>query len=136
MRYLCLVYQSEESLDALSRAEREAISGDLLAFDEELRHSGRFVVANVLQPELAATTVRVRHGRVTIADGPYNGAAEQLGAFYLIEARDLNDAIRVAARMPLAQLGSVELRPIVERVWSKTGGGADLEPPPEERPPE
>jgi hypothetical protein len=115
MRYLCLVYQSEGFLDDLSRAERDAFAGDLLAFDEELRISGRFVVADALQPEWAATTVRVRHGRVSIADGPFNGTAEQLGAFYLIEARDLNDAIRVAARMPRAQMGSVEVRPIMER---------------------
>jgi hypothetical protein len=114
MRYLCLVYQNEEMVDALPGSEHDAVVGDGLAFDDELRSSGRVVASDFLQPVRTATTVRVRNGRVTLTDGPFAETNEQLGGFYVIEARDLNDAIRVASKLPSARLGCVEVRPIKE----------------------
>jgi hypothetical protein len=114
MKYLCLVYLEERKLDALSRSEYDALVGEALAYDEELRQSGHYIVSDALQSVETATTIRVRNGKVTTTDGPVAETKEQLGGFVLIDARDLNDAIRVAARIPPARLGSVEVRPIQE----------------------
>ncbi len=112
MKYLCLVYHDEQQMDALPASAYNALVGDTLAYDEELRQSGHFVTANVLEYVQTATTVRARSGRVSITDGPFAETREQLGGFVLIEARDLNEAIRVASQMPPARLGSIEVRPI------------------------
>ena len=114
MKYLCLVYQEETAVDALPEAESAAIVADVLAYREELRQSGHYVASSPLESVRTATTVRVRNGKVSLTDGPFAETREQLGGFYLIEARDLNDAIRVAARMPPARLGSIEVRPLKE----------------------
>jgi hypothetical protein len=114
MRYLCLVYQNEAMPDVLPDGEHDAIVGDTLAFDEELQVRRHYVVSDLLQPARAATTVRVRNGRVSVTDGACAATTAQLGAFYLIDARDLNDAIRLAAKLPPARLGFVEVRPIRE----------------------
>ena len=114
VKYLCLVYQEEAKVDALSGSEYDALVDEVLAYREELRTSGHYIAANVLQPVRTATTVRVRNGRVSIADGPFAGTQEQLGGYYLIDARDLNNAIRLASKMPPARLGCVEIRPIEE----------------------
>jgi hypothetical protein len=114
MKYLCLVYQEEARIDALPEDGYDAIVADALAYRDELRQSGHDIASSPLQPVSAATTLRVRNGHLTITDGPFAETKEQLGGFYLIEARDLNDAIRVAARMPPARLGSVEVRPLKE----------------------
>jgi hypothetical protein len=114
MRYLCLIYPDEAVLDALSERDYAAMIEEVLAFREELRLSGRYIASSPLQPAEATTTVRVRNGRVSITDGPFAETKEQLGGFYLIEATDLNDAIRVAAKMPPARLGSIEVRPLRE----------------------
>ncbi len=114
MKYLCLVYHDEKQLDALSASAYNALVGDTLAYDEELRQSGHFVTANVLEYVQTATTVRVRSGKVSITDGPFAETREQLGGFVMIEARDLNGAIRVASQMPPARLGSIEVRPVRE----------------------
>ncbi len=112
MKYLCLVYQEEAKVEALPADEYDAIVRDLLAYREELRQSGHHIASSPLQPAATATTVRVRNGKLCVTDGPFAETREQLGGFYLIEARDLNDAIRVAAKMPPARLGSIEVRPV------------------------
>jgi hypothetical protein len=99
---------------AMSKAEANACTDESLACDAALRTSGHLVVAHALQPVETATTVRVRHGKLWATDGPFAETREQLGGFILIEARDLNDAIQVAARIPLARCGSIEVRPIKE----------------------
>jgi hypothetical protein len=88
--------------------------GEYFAFTERIRTSGHFLGGEALQPIQTATTVRVRNGKVSTTDGPFAETKEQLGGFYLINARDLNDAIQVASKIPSALLGSVEVRPIRE----------------------
>jgi hypothetical protein len=107
MKYLCLVYGQEKELQAMP-------DGDCLAYDEELRQRGICLAAEALQSVETATTVRVRNGKLFITDGPFAETKEQLAGFYLIEAGDLNDAIRIASQIPPARLGSVEIRPIRE----------------------
>lgn len=114
MKYLCLIYNEERALDAMSESEREALLGEALAHDEELRQRGHFIAAQALQGVETATTVRVRNGRVSTNEGPVADAREQLGGFVLIAARDLNEAIQVASKMPEARVGSIEVRPIRE----------------------
>ena len=114
MRYLCLIYIDERELDALSRSEHDALDGEALAYDEVLRKSGHYVVSNALQSVETATTIRIRNGKAFTTDGPFAETKEQLGGFILIEARDLNDAIRVASQIPPARLGCVEVRPVME----------------------
>ncbi|MGH6929015.1 MAG: YciI family protein [Dongiaceae bacterium] len=112
MKYLCLIFTEEKKLEALSKDEWDALLREHLDFDETLRKSGHFVVAEALQPVQTATTVRVRNGRLSTTDGPFAETKEQLTGFFLIEARDRNDAVQVAGRIPSARLGSVEVRPI------------------------
>src|SRR5258706_1082328 len=115
MKYLCLVYHEETKVDALPKSEYDAIVSEVLDYREELRKSGHYIVSSPLQSVQTATTIRVRDGKASITDGPFAETKEQLGGFYLIEARDLNDAIRVASRIPSAKSGSIEVRPVVER---------------------
>src|SRR3954454_21229665 len=105
MKYLCLVYLSADKLRAVPDRECQT-SGD------DLRARGVLVAAEALQPTDTATTIRLRHGRLTITDGPFAETKEQLAGFYLIEARDLNDAIQLASKIPPAREGSVEIRPV------------------------
>jgi hypothetical protein len=114
MKYLCLVYDEEANLDAMSESELDGLVGECLAVDEELRKSGYVMASEALQPVQTATTVRVRNGRLSTTDGPFAETKEQLGGFFLIDARDLNDAIQVAAKIPSARLGSIEVRPVWE----------------------
>jgi hypothetical protein len=107
MKYLCLVYLEEQKLHAVP--DRECIT-----CGEGFRTSGLLIAAEALQPVQTATTVRLRNGQVTITDGPFAETKEQLAGFYLIDAKDLNDAIQVAAKIPPAREGSVEVRPIRE----------------------
>jgi hypothetical protein len=114
MRYLCLIYDEEAKLEAMSPAENEALMGEFFAFTDSIRQSGQYVAGEALQPIKTATTVRVRNGKVSTTDGPFAETKEQLGGFYMINAKDLNEAIQVAARIPSARLGSIEIRPVVE----------------------
>jgi hypothetical protein len=114
MKYLCLIYFDEKRLDALSSGEWVALTGECLAHGEEMRQSGHLVAAEALQSVRTATTLRVRDGKVSTTDGPFAETKEQLGGFYLIDARDLNEAIQVASRIPPARMGSIEIRPIRE----------------------
>jgi hypothetical protein len=125
MRYLCLVYGTEDSLpvmqnpDPTSRVEADALTRDSLAYNDLLQASGHFVAAHILQSVRTATTVRVRGGRVLVTDGPFAETKEQLLGFILIEAKDHDDAVEVASKIPLARLGSVEVRSMMDPV--KTG---------------
>lgn len=121
MKYLCLAYQDEQRLDALSREEMDALIGETLAYNEELRRSGHLIAAEALQGVQTAVILRVRDGRLSVADGPFAETKEQLGGFFLINARDLNEAIQVASRMVQARVGCLEVRPIREL----TGGDPD-----------
>ena len=114
MKYLCMVYQEESALNALSGNLCDAIVDEVVEYREELRQSGHLIAASSLQSGQSATTLQVRNGTLTITDGPFAETKEQLGGFYLIEARDLNEAIRIAARIPAARLGGVEVRPLKE----------------------
>ena len=114
MKYLCLAYEEEGKLDALSRAEWDALRKETLDYVEDLARSGRLLVTHALQSVRSATTVRVRHGRLSATDGPFAETKESLGGFFLIEARDLSEAIQVASRWPSARIGSIEVRPIEE----------------------
>jgi hypothetical protein len=114
MKYLCMVFNQEAMLDAMPRSEFQALVDEHLAYDDVLRDSGHYLVSNALESVQAATTVRVRNGKISVTDGPFAETKEQLGGFYLIEARDLNDAIQVAAKIPSARTGSIEVRPIRE----------------------
>ncbi|MGQ0657888.1 MAG: YciI family protein [Chromatiales bacterium] len=107
MKYLCLVYSEEKKLDTMPDSE-------CLAYDELLRKSGHCIASEALQPVQTATTVRVRNGKVSVTDGPFAETKEQLAGFYLIDARDLNEAIQIASKIPPARVGSVEVRPIRE----------------------
>lgn len=114
MKYLCLIYQDESAVQKIVKAEGKKIHGDYQAFTEEIQKSGRLLGNNGLQPTNTATTVRVRDGKVTTTDGPFAETKEQLGGYYLIEARDLNEATQIAAKIPSARFGSIELRPVWE----------------------
>jgi hypothetical protein len=114
MKYLCLVYADEATLNAMPQPEVDALIDETLANNQELAASGQLVLAEALDQVAAATTVRVRHGRLSATDGPFAETREQLGGFVLVEARDLNDAIRLAGRIPGARVGSVEVRPVID----------------------
>ena len=116
MKYLCMVYIDEKKLDALSKSESDALTREALAYDEALRKSGHFIAAQALQSVDMATTIRIRGSKVSTTDGPFAETKEQLGGFILIEAKDLNDALQVAAKIPPARLGCIEVRPIQELV--------------------
>jgi hypothetical protein len=114
MKYLCLIYDEEKTLHAMSKEQGEALMGEYFAFTKDLRQSGHYLGGNDLQPVKNATTVRVRNGRLSTTDGPFAETKEQLGGYYLVEAKDLNEAIQIAARIPSAKIGSIEVRPIQE----------------------
>ena len=113
MKYLCLIYDDETIWERMPKEQLDGIMGEFRTFTQDIKRSGHMVGGEQLQPTSAATTVRVRDGRTVVTDGPYAETKEQLGGYYEIEARDLNEAIQVASRIPSARLGSVEVRPIV-----------------------
>ena len=114
MKYLCLIYDEEKKLGGMSKTESDAFMGEYFAFTEGIRKSGHYVAGEALQPVQTATSVRVRNGKVSTTDGPFAETKEQLGGFYMIEARDLNDAIQIASKIPSARIGSIEVRPVVD----------------------
>lgn len=107
MKYLCLVYADEKRLDEIDDAE-------CLACGEAVAASGRMIAAEPLHPVSTATTLRVRDGKVSITDGPFAETKEQLTGFYLVEAKDLDEALGIAAKIPPARIGSIEVRPVRE----------------------
>lgn len=115
MKYLCLIYEDESRFATTPKPEMDKIMSEYREFGEGIRKSGHHVAGYQLQPTDTATTVRSRGGKVSTTDGPFAETKEQLGGFYLIEAKDLNDAVQVASRIPSVRFGSIEVRPIVER---------------------
>ena len=114
MRYLCLIYDDEKQWTRFAQPETEAIMGEYFAFTDDIKKSGHYLGGEALQPVATATTVRIRNGKLSTTDGPFAETKEQLGGFYLISARDLNEAIQIAAKIPSSRTGSVEVRPVVE----------------------
>ena len=113
MQYLCLIYGDETLVPKLSKSEADKVHAEYFAFTDDITRSGHYIGGNPLEPTSSATTVRVRNGKLSTTDGPFAETKEQLGGYYLIEARDLNDAIQVAGRIPGARHGSVEVRPVM-----------------------
>jgi hypothetical protein len=116
MKYLCMAYEEEGNLNALSRSEWDALRIETLAYVEDLRKRGHLLAAEALQSVKTSTTVRVHGGKASITDGPFAETKEQLGGFFLIEARDLNEAIQIATKWPSARFGSIEVRPIEQEL--------------------
>ncbi len=113
MQYLCLIYDDEKLIDAMPEAERGAFFGAYMQFTADIKTSGHLRGGDALQPVATATTVRIRDGKLTTTDGPFAETREQLGGYYLVEAKDLDEAIKIAARIPSAKVGSIEVRPIM-----------------------
>ncbi|MGE5616894.1 MAG: YciI family protein [Bacillota bacterium] len=128
MRYLCLIYLDEKDLDAMPEAEMSRLNARHLALNEELLASGHFIEAEALQPAADTTLVKVRNGRTVVTDGPYAETKEMVAGFYLVEARDLNEAIQLAARLPSAPLGTVEVRPCRDLVVGGVARKASSKP--------
>lgn len=116
MKYLCLIHTDNNVMAAMSEAEMIALQEEHLAYDDELRKCGHFIVAEALQDSHDSTIVKIRNGKMIVTNGPFAETKEQLGGFFLIEARDLNEAIQVASRIPCARLGSVEVRAVRDLV--------------------
>ncbi|RFB97128.1 dehydrogenase [Rhizobium leguminosarum bv. trifolii] len=114
MKYLCQVWFDGAMLSAMTKEQKTELGANSLNYDKDLAESGNMIVAEALQPPTSAVTVRVRSGELSVTDGPFIETKEALGGFILVEARDLNDAIRIAAGIPLAKLGAIEVRPIHE----------------------
>ncbi len=114
MKYLCMIYEDETIYQTMPEAETHKVMGEYFALNDSLKKSGRYIGGNALQPTNTAMTVRVRNGKVSTTDGPFAETKEQLGGYYLVEAKDLNDAILVASQIPGARFGAVEVRPIME----------------------
>jgi hypothetical protein len=112
MKYLCLIYDEESTWSSMPQHEMDAVMGEYFAFSDNLVKGGQMIAGEALDPVHTATTVRIRNGKMTTTDGPFAETKEQLGGFYLVEARDLNDAIQIAARIPTARTGCVEVRPV------------------------
>ena len=114
MKYLCLIYDDEKKIEGMSKSDSDAFMGEYFAFSDDIRNSGHYVAGEALHPVRTATTLRNRNGKVSTTDGPFAETKEQLGGFYIIEAKDLNEAIQVASRIPSVRTGSIEVRPVVD----------------------
>jgi hypothetical protein len=116
MKYLFLIYIDEKKMETLPKSELDGIMEETSAYNEILQQSGHFISAAGLQPVQTSTTLRLRRGKLSVTDGPFIETKEVLGGFYVVEARDLNLAIQLAAKSPSLRIGSVEVRPIDELI--------------------
>ena len=114
MKFLFLIYHDERVLDAMPAGEMQALVDKALEYDDEIRRSGHYIVSNALMRGRTARTIRVREGKVATTDGPFAETKEQLGGFFLVEAKDLDEACAIAARFPPARIGTIEVRPVQE----------------------
>ncbi len=114
MKYLCLIYTNEAAEARKSQAEQQKLMADYYAFTEEIRKAGAYRAGDALHPTSTATTVRVRDDKVQTSDGPFAETKEQLGGYYMLECKDLDEAIQWAAKIPNAKDGSIEIRPVVD----------------------
>ena len=113
MQYLCLIYDAETEWAKMSQAEQGKMYEEYMQFTSDIKNKGNHLAGHQLQPIATATTVRVRNGKRLTTDGPFAETKEQLGGFYMIEAKNLDEAIELASRIPSARVGSIEVRPIV-----------------------
>ena len=120
MKYMLLIYHEEQSWESLTEAEREQIYGEYRQLRGELESRGQFLDGSELQPVTTATAVRIRDGKELITDGPFAETHEQLGGYFLIEAKDLDEATSIAARIPSARTGTIEVRPLAEMAAEAT----------------
>ncbi|MGH9969689.1 MAG: YciI family protein [Pyrinomonadaceae bacterium] len=114
MKYMLLIYDNEQDWEKLTEAERQEIYREYRQLTQQIQSSGHYVTGSQLQPTAAAVSVRVRDGKQVVTDGPFAETREQLGGYYLIEARDLDEAKSIAGRIPSARVGTVEVRALVE----------------------
>ena len=121
MRYACLVYIDDSAMAALSKEQGTNLADDSIVFDRQLRNRGHLILAQPLQSPETAVTIRVRNGKMSSTDGPFAETKEYLGGFFLIEARDLNEAMQLAEVSPMARMGSIEIRPFLDQKHSVTG---------------
>lgn len=121
MQYLMLIYDSEADWNKMSPADQGKMYEEYGRFTNEVKSSGKHIAGHQLKPVATATTVRVRDGKRVATDGPFAETKEQLGGFYLIDAKDLDEAITIAGRIPSAKVGSIEVRPIVVREAAANG---------------
>ena len=112
MKYLCLIYDDEKKAVAMSKSDLDALMTDYYAFTEDIKKSGHYLAGEALKPVQTATSVRLRNGKLSTTDGPFAETKEQLGGFYMIDATDLNEAIQIAAKIPSAKTGTIEVRPV------------------------
>ena len=112
MKFLCLIYDEENQWETMAKSEVDTLMSEFRAFTENIKGSGHYVGGNRLRPTQTARTVRIRNGKLLATDGPFAETKEQLGGYYIIEAKDLDDAVKVASRIPSARFGSIEVRPI------------------------
>jgi hypothetical protein len=113
MQYLLLIYENEKAAAGLSEAEQGKIFQEYMDYTNRIRKNGNYVAGEALQPVSTATTVRVKNGKTLTTDGPFAETREQLGGFYMVEAKDLDEAVALAAGIPASRTGSVEVRPIM-----------------------
>src|SRR5262249_14464976 len=118
MKFLFTIHHDERQLDALPEKEMAALVDSALEYMDELKKKGHFIVSNALQRSRTARTIRVRDGKVAVTDGPFAETKEQLGGFFLIEARDIDEACALAAKFPPARIGVIEVRPVRELAHS------------------
>ena len=121
MQFMCLVHFEAGAFDGMSEAEGHALTDATVLHDHDLRRRGHLLVARPLARPDTAATVRVRKGRVKRSDGPFAESKEWIGGFLLLEARDLEEAVALAAESPIAEYADIEVRPIVEQTHSETG---------------
>ena len=125
MKYLCMVYLDGAQMQFLSQAERQELDRQSVAYDQTLKGRGNFVAAEALQPPATAVTIRFTNGEMSVTDGPFVETHEHLGGFILVEARDKDEAIDVASKIPVARFGGTEVRPIIEKpmleYWKERG---------------
>ena len=114
MKYLLLCCHEEKKLDSMSKSECVAVMEETMAYCEALKKSGQLIAVEQLEPVQTAMTVRVENGKLSVTDGPFAETKEQFGGFFLINARDLNEAIQVASKFPSVRFGSMEVRPVRE----------------------
>jgi hypothetical protein len=115
MKYMLLIYNEEKAWAGFTEAQRQGFMGEFMKFTQQIQSAGQWLSSSQLQPTSAATSVRVREGKRLVTDGPFAETREQLGGYYLIEAKNLDEAIAIAARIPSVTAGTVEVRPLVER---------------------
>ena len=116
MKFLCLAYEEEQKLNALSESEWHALRKETLDYVGSLQKSGRLILTNALQSATTASTVRKRDGKLLITDGPFAETKEQLGGFFLVDAKDIGEALEIASNWPSARIGTIEVRPVEEEL--------------------